>query len=134
MNELIISATEFTPSIKFQPEKHTFEFKGVSRPENVFEFYNPIIEYVKDYESELYKNHVLGGSKLEIHVLFKFSYFNSSSAKMMFMILECLVRIKNMGYHINIDWYYDEGDDQMYDDGQELSEAMDIPFNYHELS
>jgi hypothetical protein len=39
-----------------------------------------------------------------------------------------------MGYPFNIEWYYEEGDDQMYDDGYELSEAIDIPFNFHATS
>ena len=49
---------------------------------------------------------------------------------MIYQLLECLVRLKDMGYTINIDWYYEDGDDQMHDDGEELSEAIDIPFNF----
>jgi hypothetical protein len=130
MDALIIEATEFTPMVSFVPETRMIEFSGVSRPENVSEFYSKVLDWVAGYESELYKNKVLGGKKFDVNVIFRFSYFNSASAKMIYQLLECLFRLKNMGYTINIDWHYDDGDDQMLDDGEELSEAIDIPFNF----
>lgn len=132
MEALKIESTEFTPEISFDPESRTLRFEGVSRPENVSAFYGQVIDLVTGYESELYKNKVLGGKKFDVNIIFKFSYFNSASAKMIYILLESLLRIKNMGYNINIDWFYEEGDDQMLDDGEELSEAIDIPFNFHE--
>jgi hypothetical protein len=131
MNTLIIQGTEFTPGIDFNPENRKLEFQGVSRPENVSEFYTPVIEWITDYESDLYKINVSGGSKFLLDIVFRLSYFNSASAKMIFTILESIARIRNMGFPVNIDWYYDEGDDQMCEDGQELSDAIDIPFNFH---
>lgn len=130
MDALIIEATEFTPMVSFNPEARTIEFCGVSRPENVTAFYNQVLDWITGYESELYKNNVLGGKKFDVNVIFRFSYFNSASAKMIYQLLECLFRLKNMGYTIHIDWHYDDGDDQMLEDGEELSEAIDIPFNF----
>jgi hypothetical protein len=132
MEALIIESTEFTPRISFDPETRTIEFEGVSRPENVAAFYANVIDWMTEYESELYKNKVLGGKKFIVNVIFKFSYFNSSSAKMIYIVLESLVRIKGLGYELHVDWYYEEGDDQMHDDGEELSEAIDVPFHFHE--
>jgi hypothetical protein len=130
MEALNIQGTEFTPEIHLNPNSHEFLFEGVSRPENVTDFYSPIVDWIADYESHLYKNHVLGGKKFEVHVLFKFSYFNSASSKMIYTFLESLRRISMMGYTLVIDWYSEAGDDQMKDDGEELSEAIDIKFNF----
>jgi hypothetical protein len=132
MDILQINKTEFTPDVTFNPITNELTFDGVSRPENVAEFYTLVIDWVTNYESVLYKNHVLGGKKFDVRVIFKFSYFNSASAKMIFTILESIRRINMMGYTIKIEWYYDEGDDQMKEDGEELSEAIDIPFAYFE--
>ncbi len=131
MENLEIKETEFTPRIRFDGVKNYFEIEGVSRPENVTLFYQPVIDWMTTYESELYKNHVSGGKRFSLDVVFKFSYFNSASAKMIYSVLESLSRIKNMGYRLAIEWYSEDGDDQMRDDGEELSEAIDIPFNFH---
>ncbi len=130
MDNLEIKETEFTPRIMFNFEENSFEFYGVSRPENVVMYYQPVIDWITTYESELYKNHVSGGKKYHLEVVFKFSYFNSASAKMIYTILESISRIKEMGYGLTINWHTDDGDDQMHEDGEELSEAIDIPFNF----
>ena len=132
MNNLFIKSTEYTPDIFFDADKHILEITGVSRPENVTEYYSPIIDWMTTYESVLYKNHVSGGKKETIHLIFKFSYFNSASSKMIYTLLDSLTRIKEMGYPIHIDWYSEIGDDQMHEDGEELSEAIDVPFNFFE--
>ena len=130
MEALNITGAEFTPEIHLNHQTHEFLFEGVSRPENVTDFYSQVINWIADYESHLYKNHVLGGKKFTVHTVFKYSYFNSASSKMIFNFLESLRRIGMMGYELVIDWYYEDGDDQMKDDGEELSEAIDIPFNF----
>ena len=132
MNELSLKATEFTPSIVFDEGKHFLEFVGVSRPENVTKFYEPVIEWMMDYEAELYKLHLENKKTFPLHFIFRFSYFNSATSKMIFSLLERAIRIKGMGFDLIIDWYYENGDDQMRDDGEELSEALDIPFNFFE--
>jgi hypothetical protein len=132
MDILQINKTEFTPEVTFNQITNEFIFDGVSRPENVAEFYTPIIDWIANYESLLYKNHVLAGKKYEVRVIFKFSYINSASAKMLYQFLESVRRISMMGYSIAIDWHFENDDDQMREDGEELSEAIDIPFNFFE--
>ena len=60
---------------------------------------------------------------------FKFDYFNSSSAK---FILDVLILINNIhtdGLSMQIDWYYDENDEDIQEMGDELKEEVNIPFN-----
>jgi hypothetical protein len=132
MEILQIAKTEFTPEVSFNPATNELNFEGVSRPENASEFYTRVIDWVTSYESQLYKNHVLGGKKFDVNISFNFSYFNSASSKMIYQLLESFRRINMMGYNIKIAWYYDEGDDQMLEDGEELSEALDINFDFFE--
>jgi len=132
MEILQLNKTDFTPGVSFNPASNELVFEGVSRPENASEFYSQIIDWVVTYESSLYKNHVLASKKFDVHITFKFSYFNSASSKMIYQLLESVKRISMMGYKIIINWYSEEGDDQMLEDGEELSEALDIPFNFFE--
>ena len=36
------------------------------------------------------------------------------------------------GINIKIDWFYEEGDDKMMEDGEDLAEAIELKFNYIE--
>ncbi len=133
MEQLIIRATEYTPEINLDPEERKFEFKGVSRPENAISFYTLIYNWFADYESHLKKINYAGQDKFNITCDFYFTYFNSASSKMFYTILEILKGIKKLGFGLTINWYYDTGDDQMREDGEELSEAIELLFNLVEV-
>lgn len=133
MEQLTINATEYTPEINLNPEERLFEFKGVSRPENAINFYTNIYNWFADYESSLKKIVYAGQDKFSITCNFYFTYFNSASSKMIYTILEILKGIKKLGFGLTINWYYDSGDDQMREDGEELSEAIELFFNLIEV-
>jgi hypothetical protein len=52
---------------------------------------------------------------------------------MLLQILEVFTKIKQKAGDIRIDWYYDESDEQMYDDGMDLSGSVNLPFNFHTI-
>ena len=130
MNNYYIEETEFTPELSFDIETRIFSFKGVSRPEDVFKFYHPAIDWLK----ELYQDFLLHSSEKynipSLKIDFHLTYFNSSSSKMLLQVLEIIKKIQDKGVEIIIDWTYDASDEQMYDDGMDLSETVDIPFNF----
>jgi hypothetical protein len=129
MNKFFLEETEFTPELSFDIDTRKFSFKGVSRPEDVFKFYQPAIDWLKKLDEEVSHSN----EKYNIPILnldFHLSYFNSSSSKMLLQILEIIKKIQDKGIDIKVDWYYDASDEQMLDDGQDLSETVDIPFNY----
>jgi hypothetical protein len=131
---LNIEKTEFTPSVSLNNITHKFRIEGVSRPENVMLFYNQILEWFIEYEGELYKNKKQLSQSITLKFEFQFMYFNSASAKMVFTLLESLNRIKLNGFDVNIVWFYEDGDDKMYEDGLELSEALSLPFEFEVFS
>ena len=63
---------------------------------------------------------------------FKLSYFNSASAKFILDILLYINKISGLGVNVGINWYYEEGDDDMHDVGEELAEMVDFDFEYIE--
>ncbi|MEJ5265744.1 MAG: DUF1987 domain-containing protein [Bacteroidales bacterium] len=132
MNDtLFIDATEFTPEIHLNLSQRKLSFKGVSRPEDVIKFYHPAIQWLKDLEQKIRNQGDMRYAIPSFHVEFRMSYFNSASSKMLLEILQILRRIKEMGIDIIVDWYYDANDEAMYEDGMDLSEAVDIAFNFH---
>ena len=130
MNKYFLEETEFTPELLFDINARKLSFKGVSRPEDVFKFYHPAIDWLKEFVQELtvHSNEKYDISSLQID--FHLSYFNSSSSKMLLQILEIIKKIQENGIEIKIDWFYDASDEQMYDDGMDLSESVDLPFNF----
>lgn len=129
MTALKIEKTEFTPYIELDFDKNIFIFEGVSRPENVREFYLPAINWVTNLERDVVQSKSTKYQKA-IDITFKFMYFNSSSLKMIFAFLESLHNLKSAGVNMNIVWMYEEEDDQMLDDGTELAEALGMKFKF----
>lgn len=126
MNSLIIGATQITPEINFNTEKKIFVISGESRPENVKDFFEPILKWLNDYFS-------IADAKEKHLFQIKLEYFNSSSAKYLLTILKKIGNYFNEGYNINIDWYFESDDDDMKEAGEQMSEMTKLPFNFIEV-
>lgn len=126
MDALIIESTEVSPKIIFDPENNIFEISGESRPENVRKFYDPIINWLDEY------GRILLQKKEDKSTLFtfKFEYFNSSSAKFIMDILKKIESLHLKGIKFSINWYYDEGDEDMEETGGEFARIIEIPFKF----
>ena len=132
MDSLIIPATEFTPKVTFMIESGHFEISGISRPEDVAGFYDELLEWLAKFEDFLLKS----GNRYkeqDFRFIFKMSYFNSSSSKYFIQMLRHLKNLKDNGLDLIIDWYYEEGDEKMMEDGEDLAESVELEFNYIEL-
>jgi len=130
MTPLNIKETIATPKIDFDIENNIFELQGCSRPEDVRDFYAPVLKWLNDFKDSV--NDELRNSHKDNPVIFKFrfDYFNSSSAKFILDILVLINEAHNEGLNMRIDWYFDENDDDMKEVGEELSEVVDFPFQY----
>jgi hypothetical protein len=119
MNPLIIEATIDSPSVILDKAKNIFEIKGKSLPENVNNFYQPIIDWFSNY---------FKSPNPETVVHFKLDYLNTASSKAllsMFLVIE--EAIKN-GINAKIKWFYEEDDEDMKDIGDEYADIIQVPF------
>ncbi len=132
MKSLFLESTEFTPEVNFDADNHVFEMKGISMPENASGFYLQIMEWMDEYEDYI-TNKRAGEDEISIKLDFKLTYCNSASAKYLLTIMEKLKTFAESGINIEINWYYDAGDELMLDDGKDLSDSINIPFNYHAI-
>ena len=131
MKPLFIDPTEFTPLVRFEPEKGEFEIGGFSRPENVSGFYNPILNYLDEYEKNVIDDPFFKRGSV-LNVQFKLKYFNSASSKFILDLINTLIELEDKGLDIRIEWYYDEGDETILESGEDLSDISDVPFHYIE--
>ena len=133
MEPLVIEANEKTPRIVLDPYNDNFEISGISRPENVREFYFPVINWLIEFEKEVLDKKVIKFDKKHpLNFNLKMNYFNSSSAKFLYDVMSELVRFHKKGHIIRILWHFETEDDDMKSAGEEMSELLEVPFQFIE--
>src|SRR6056297_189707 len=126
MNSLKIEGTTFTPEINFDIDNNTLSFLKVSKPANAIEFYQPVFEFLENFEKEKVKSKVVN----QLIVDFNFDYFNTATAKILYELLNRFKRIKQQGVDIVINWFYYEEDDDLLEEGQMMAEAVGLDFKF----
>ncbi|MEA2106562.1 MAG: DUF1987 domain-containing protein [Bacteroidota bacterium] len=130
MNSLKIEGTTFTPEINFDIDNNTLSFLKVSKPANAIEFYQPVFEFLDNFEKEKVKAKVVQ----ELIIDFKFDYFNTATAKILYELLAKFKRIKKQGVDIVIKWFYHEEDEDLLEEGQMMAEAVGLDFKFITLT
>jgi len=132
MESLHINGTLVSPTVDFNLEARVLEISGYSRPENVRDFYFPLIQWLDELNNSLSINKSVNIDIEPFTFKFKFVYFNSSSAKFIYDIIIMLNGFQNDGLPLKIYWYYDEDDDELREAGEELSDMANVSFSYVE--
>ena len=120
MEELKYTATKNTPEIILNPEGK-IKIRGRSIHENAVDFFAPVEEWVSEY--------ILSPANVT-SVEIALDYFNSASAKVFISILQKItyVTLKHKKFVIN--WYYEEGDEDILERGEYFSSILDVPVNF----
>ncbi len=116
-----LKETKLTPYCKLDLAKNVLSMKGRSSPESSPKFYAPIIK-------RLDRSFASGTNTLTAN--FKFEYFNTSSSKCIYDLLKRLAYHQHNGAQITINWFYEEGDEDMKEAGQDYEDVLDMHFNY----
>jgi len=125
MNNIVeIQQTEDSPKILLNEDNSLFLIEGPSFPEDAFLVYTPILNWIKKITSK-FDN--------ELKCTFKFKVISSASHKMLYETLTFLKKMYCDGANISIHWYYEELDEDMFEIGEDFSETLNIPFNFHKL-
>lgn len=121
MENLTIEATEYKPRIDFNASSGILEVSKNSYGEYTLEFFKPVFEWLKEYTQE-------EGKKVELN--FKMTYFNTSTSRRFLEILNILEDYyENKGGEVNVNWYYDENDMDMLEQGEDYLEDVSLPLN-----
>jgi hypothetical protein len=120
--EIVINSTINTPEVRIEPGK--VEIKGRSIPEDSFDFYLPVIEYITSYLK-------LDLAKTEVVVYLE--YINSSSKKFLTAILNLFEESYLNGKEIYVIWQYDEDDEAIYELGNDIKSFIKLPIQLEEI-
>ena len=118
INNLFIEATNSTPLIDFK--EGILLIKGQSYSENPMLFYQPIINWLKNYFN-VYEGETI--------VSLDLIYYNTSSAKFIVSIFDIFENANNNNQNIILNWYYDEENINILESGQDFKEEVTFEFN-----
>jgi len=124
MEPIVIEGTPKTPSIRFDAKDGVFEIKGRSIPENSVEFYKPLNEWLDQYMQ-------VPLDKTVVNI--RLEYFNTSSSKCILDVFKRLEAIHRSKHDVEINWFYEEDDEDMLEAGEGYDSIIKVPFKMIEI-
>jgi len=116
MENFKMEASKYTPEIVLDADKGLISIAGKSYPENTFEFYKPMMDWVQEYFQCCAKEKTV--------VNMEIIYFNSSSSKLFFDFFDLLDEAKDE-HSIEVNWIYDEENESALEAGEDFMEDFD---------
>ena len=122
MEPVTIEGTRKTPDVHLDPEGK-IRLGGRSIPEDASKFYEKILDWVVDYCSS---------PKDTTTIDIELEYFNSGSAKYVMQILRELSELISDNKKVDVNWYYEEGDDDILERGEYYATILNLDINFIE--
>jgi len=122
MENLLLASTKRTPEVSFTTDGR-LTISGRSIPEDPTQFYDQLFEWIYFYCQQPNET-----TTIDIAL----EYFNSGSSKSILHILRALVDTAKKGKHISINWYYEEGDEDILERGEYYESILEMKFNFIE--
>lgn len=124
MQNLTLDSSGKTPYVSFTTDG-VIELSGRSIPENAVDFYKPLYEWLDEFSKK---------PSTEIKVNIRLEYFITSSSKCLLDVFKKVEFIfKETGRQVEVNWYYEEGDEDMLEAGEDYEIIISIPFNFIEV-
>jgi len=121
MERFTIKAREFVPHVDFNPTNGKLLIEGESYHEYTQEFFEPLFDWVANF---------LKDKPEQIQLDFKMRYFNTASSKCFYEIIERLQEYhEEEGHEVAINWYYEDGDEDMLEVAEDYVEDSGFPIN-----
>lgn len=124
MKELRIAPTKTSPEIILNPDG-IVKIRGRSIHENVTDFFAPVEDWISGY--------ILMPAEVTC-VDLNLEYFNSASAKVFIHLLQKITYVSLKHKKFIINWYYEDGDEDIYERGEYFASVLDVPFHFIKLN
>lgn len=119
MQNIHLKETENTPAIDFNFDAGVFEIRGLSYPEYAKEFYEPLLQSLREY--------ALMPSAPKTVMNFKFQYFNTGTNSLITGIFKELEKLEKQHHPLKVNWYHESEDDDMRELGEYFSTLTYLP-------
>lgn len=121
--EINIDQTRFSPKVRLK--KGRLKMEGRSVLNDPQPFFQPLFNWVEEYIAQN-----PGSSRIDL----KFEYINTSSTKWLYEILKSIKQKKADRDDLQINWYYETGDEDMYELGEIFKSLMNASFRIIETA
>ena len=118
MKTLLITPTSTTPEVIFDNSRGYFELAGMSLPEDSFNFYKPVVDWMSNYATN---------PAPQTELVFRMEYFNTSSTAYILKLIKEVSRMIQKGESATVKWYHDFEDEDMSEAGRGLGMLANIP-------
>lgn len=119
-----LEGTSKTPKIILHKANGYLLFQGRSIPENTFEFYTPINNWLDSYCMN-----PMPLTQMDIRL----EYFNTSSSKCLLDLFKKLESLKKSDFDVKVNWFFEREDDDMKEAGEDYKAIVSIPFEIVEV-
>ncbi len=123
LKPIVIESTGKNPKVILDKDNNLFKFSGRSIQEDSDKFYNPILEWIREYVED--PNPIT-------EVIFKLEYLNSSSTRRLLKLLLELIKVEKKGKKVKIVWYYEKDDEVIFERGEEIENIIGIEVKFIE--
>jgi hypothetical protein len=120
MKLLLIEATKNSPRIELNPNGE-MKMKGRCFVEDSYTFFTPVFK--------CFKTRKFNAVKIEIQL----EYLNTSGLVQIYSLLTLFKEIYKPN-SISINWFYEEGDEDIFEVGKTIESQIKLPFNFCEYS
>ncbi len=124
MLDVRIPATKNTPEVILDPSG-MIRISGRSIHENAADFWEPMLNWVDGY--------IETPSDIT-HIDISLEYFNSASAKYIVLLLQKVTYVTLKHSRFIINWFYEQGDDDILERGEYFASVLDVEFNFVEIA
>lgn len=124
MNRLMLEPTAFTPLIDFNGNSGEMVINGRSIPDSPDEFWYQVLNWFESYLMKPKKNTVF---------YINLEYFNVTSSKRILALLYKLNQLADEGGSVQVIWFYRDGDEDMYEVGQDYAYMVKVPFEFRSV-
>jgi hypothetical protein len=115
-----IAPTNSTPGVSLDPDG-TIIIKGRSMNKNAAEFYKQIESWI-----DIYVHNPADITCVDIYL----EYFNGVNLTVFNSFLKKISKVRLKNKELVINWYYEEDDDDILAQGENISSVLDIPINF----
>jgi len=109
------------PKIVYEEMKGTVLIQGRSIATTAEEYFDEFVPYFK---------HCVEKKPMDLTMDIDLEYFNTKSSRIFVEIFEIAKTVEEHNHKVTVNWYYEEGDENMLDSGADYEYVSKLKFNY----